>query len=111
MAERTTPAAPPPAKKSKSECHSCHATVVWVLLEGKRTPLDHLPDGGGNVAIEPELFPREGADHAQRARFVSGVTTHYRRHLDSCPDAAKWRDRWKRTAERPYSKIERKKTR
>ena len=107
MPASSTPAAPP-KKKSKSECHSCRATVVWVLLDGKLQPLDHLPNGGGDVAIETEMFPTEGP---ARAVFASGLSTHYRRHIDSCPDAAQWRERWKKTAPRPFSKIKRKKTR
>ncbi len=100
------------AVKRPSVCHSCTAAVVWVILEGKRQPLDYVEAGGGNVALEPELFPRaDGSRELVRARFVSGVTTRYRRHIDSCPDAAKWRDRWKHSAGRPYSKIDRKKTR
>lgn len=100
------------AVKRPSKCHSCQATVVWVLLDGKRQPLDYVADGGGDVALEPELFPRaDGSRDLVRARYISGVTTRYRRHIESCPDAAKWRERWKRAAGRPYSKIDRKKTR
>jgi hypothetical protein len=107
------PATPPEAKRKRpSLCHSCKRPVKWVLLEGKRTPLDVLEELTGNVAIEPELFPRGDGELAlERARYISGVTTHYRRHIDSCPDADKWRDRWKRTAERPFSQIRGKKTR
>ncbi len=107
-------ATPPAAKRKRpSICHSCRRPVKWVLLDNKRTPLDVLEDLVGDVALEPELFPRgdtEG-ERLERARFISGVRTHYRRHIDSCPDAAKWRDRWKRTADRPYSQIRGKKTR
>lgn len=110
-----TDAEPPAAAarpKRPSVCHSCKATVVWVLLAGKRQPLDFLPDGGGNIAIEQELFAREpGVDNLARARVVTGVTTRYRRHIDNCPHAAAWRDRWKEAAPRPFSPIKRKKTR
>lgn len=100
------------ARKRPSVCHSCKRAVVWCLLDGKLQPLDHLPPGGGDVALELELFARpDGKAELVKARKISGVTTHYRRHIESCPDAAKWRDRWKRTAERPFSKFDRKKTR
>jgi len=99
-------------KKRPSLCHSCKAVVVWCLLDGKRQCLDFLEAGGGDVALEPELFARpDGSRELVSARKISGLTTHYRRHIESCPDAAKWRDRWKGTADRPFSKFNRKKTR
>lgn len=110
----TAPTSPAAAAKPKrpSICHSCRRSVMWVILEKKKTPLDVLEQLAGDVALEPELFARaDGSSELPRARFVSGVKTHYRRHIDSCPDADKWRERWKRTAPRPYSKIDRKKTR
>lgn len=103
-----------PERKRPSICHSCKATVVWVLLDGKRQPLDWLPAGGGNVALEPELpgVPRAG-DQLARARVISGVTTHYRRHIESCPDADKWRATYKRRgiAGTSFTRFDRKKTR
>lgn len=102
--------AEPPARKRPSKCHSCEAVVVWVILEGKRQPLDWLPAGGGTIALEPELFARGDGDELVRARFISGVTTHYRRHIDSCPDAAKWRDKWK-TRTQPFSQFKKGKVR
>lgn len=106
MPAPSTPASPP--KKTKSECHSCHATVAWALLEGRLQPLDHLTEATGNVAIETELIATEGP---ARAVLVSGVATHWRRHIDSCPHAAQWRERWKKNAPRPFSKMKGKKTR
>lgn len=105
----TTP--PAPAKKKRpSECHSCHEPVVWVVLDKKRVPLDFLEEGGGNIALELDLLPPvPGETHLQRAMFVSGVSTHYRRHIDSCKDAEQWRAGWKRTASAPFSRIDRKK--
>lgn len=97
--------------KRPSICHSCKAQVIWVLLERKRQPIEKCPPGvAGDVALEPEFVGFESAGGLARAVFV-GSSTGYRRHIDSCPDAAKWRDRWKSTAERPFSRVERKKQR
>lgn len=83
-------------KKRASVCHSCAAAVVWCILEGKRQPLDYLPAGGGNVALEPELFDRIAAEPGLvRARLVD-LSTHYRRHMESCPKAGDWRAEMKR---------------
>lgn len=112
MMAAPTSSAPAEKRKRPSICHSCRRVVMWVILDKRRTPLDVLEDLAGDVALEPELFARpDGSSELPRALFVSGVKTHFRRHIDSCPDAAKWRERWKRTASRPYSKIDRKKTR
>lgn len=107
------PAAPPAKRKRPSLCHSCKREVVWVLLDGKRQPLDHIGAELGDVALEDELFPLSPAegDRLQRATFVSGVRTHYRRHIESCPDAPAWRERWKKNAPRPFSTVRGKKTR
>lgn len=99
-----------PSKKKPSVCHSCKRPVLWVILERKRTPLDHV-EGGGDVAIVPELFDYLEAPDDRRlpeARYISGLSTRYRRHIDNCPDAAKWRDRWKTSA---FSTFKGKKTR
>lgn len=83
-------------KKRPSICHTCKAAVVWALLEGKRQPLDYLPAAGGDVALEPELFPRnDGRPELVGARFV-GTSTHYRRHIESCPQAKEWREKMRR---------------
>jgi len=102
----------PAKRKRPSICHSCKAPVRWVLLAGKIQPIELCDAGVGDVAIELEL-PGFGGDGTALAHavFVSGARTTLRRHIDSCPDADRWRERWKRTAERPFSKIERKKTR
>jgi hypothetical protein len=99
-------------RKRPSVCHSCKAVVVWVILEGKRQPLDWLPAGGGDVALEPELFARDDReDGLARARIISGITTHYQRHIKSCPDAGVWREAWKKKTGGSFSKMKKGKQR
>jgi hypothetical protein len=105
-------AAAPAKRKRPSICHSCQAPVIWVLLTGKIQPVETCDAGVGDVAIELELpgFAGKDGPGLPHAVFVSGQRTNTRRHIDSCPHADKWRERWKRNAPRPFSKVERKKT-
>lgn len=99
-------------RKRPSVCHYCQAPIVWAYLDKKRQALDYLAAGGGNVALEPELPGLSRPPALVDARIVSGVTTHYRRHIESCPNADEVRQRWKaRGVARSHTKFERKKSR
>lgn len=108
------------AVKRPSICHSCKREVVWCVLERKKQPLDYLgvSSRAGDVALEPELFARPDGSHELVRATFSGTGTSYRRHIESCPDADKWRLHWmtknknkREAAQRAHSTIERKKTR
>jgi hypothetical protein len=74
-------------------CSACKAKVTWATFpDGVKRPIDNCTDGEGSVALQPSL---PGIGGRIEARIVSGVRTSYRLHLDTCPQAHVYRNRWR----------------
>ncbi len=74
-------------------CHSCGAKVVWARwvggdANGKIVPIE----GEGRVSLQYPLIRTEGIK--PRAQKVD-LPTKYRRHIETCPQADAWREKWK----------------
>lgn len=76
---------------SAAVCSACRAKVTWALFpDGVVRPIESCDEGAGSVALQAQLFGGR-----LEARIVSGVRTSYRLHLDTCPKAAMYRNRWR----------------
>lgn len=96
---RTPVQVPPGARVSgvprRSACSACGALVTWALFPDHVVrPIEVCPDGEGTIALQPAL-PGIGAPQRIEARIVSGVRTSHRLHIDTCPRAELFRNRWR----------------
>jgi len=65
-----------------SECKSCGARIVWVVLpSGKSMPLDAV------AATMFVLEPEGAQDGSPRAKAIQVRASHF----SSCPQAGQWR--------------------
>jgi len=76
-----------------AECRSCRMPIRWVVTQnGKRMPLDPVPDPEGNVWIEGM---ENGVPKVQVALTAADVPANvpirYVSHFVSCPDRDSWR--------------------
>jgi len=82
-----------PAKRG--HCSACGAKVTWAAFPDRAVrPIESCPDGEGTVALQPVL-PGLGPLGRIEARIVSGVRTAYRLHLEKCPRASVFRNRFR----------------
>lgn len=75
----------------RSECRSCHASIIWVRTErGKRMPLDAEPVDATratrSVFVLREL-ENDGGPLAVAAWGLEGTEPHYISHFSTCPNA------------------------
>ena len=83
------------ATTRRGVCSACGAKVTWALFPDRVVrPVESCPDGEGSVALQP-MLPGLGTPARIEARIVSGVRTAYRLHLETCPRASVFRNRWK----------------
>lgn len=69
--------------------------MTWALFPDQVVrPIEACADGDGTIALQPVL-PGLGAPGRIEARIVTGVRTSHRLHIDSCPRAALFRNRWR----------------
>jgi hypothetical protein len=82
------------AAPKRGACSACGARVTWALFPDRVVrPIEACADGDGTIALQPPL-PGVGALGRIEARIVSGVRSAYRLHVQSCPRAALFRNRW-----------------
>lgn len=74
-------------------CSSCGRRIIWARdTNGKAIPLERCKPGDGTVGVQLPLLP---GGRAVVVSLAVGVRTTYRRHIDTCPAAEVWRQRWK----------------
>jgi hypothetical protein len=77
----------------RAVCGRCKAPVIFARQsDGSIVVLERCREGEGNVAVQLPLL------QGGRAEVVSvraAVRTSYRRHIDTCPAADYYRNRWK----------------
>lgn len=79
-----------------SRCKSCMAEIVWcVTTNGKRMPVDALPDPGGNIVLstmDGELHDGDTVDVDSGPCLMDPPgTIRLTSHFATCPDAATFR--------------------
>lgn len=77
----------------ESECRTCHAVIVWGIMDGsgKRNPLDRRPDPEGRIVVESWQATSHGMSPVVRVLRAHEIDQHrgarYTSHFSTCPDA------------------------
>jgi hypothetical protein len=86
-------------KKPQASCSSCGARIVWARTDnGKAIPLERCAAGSGTVAIQLPLLP---GGTAIVVSLQASTPSSYRRHIETCPAASEWRQRWRNRERKP----------
>jgi hypothetical protein len=81
------------SSRHPSVCSACRALVTWArFADNVVRPIESCADGEGTVALLPTL---PGIGGRLEARQVVGVRTSFRLHLETCPKAYLYRNRWR----------------
>jgi len=87
-------------------CRSCGAAILWVKTEsGRRMPLDFVPVEDGSIIVRMGQAMNQETAHIETKEETElrlqakepAARTAYVSHFVTCPDAAKWRKKTRKS--------------